>query len=647
MDSPLQIFRDLLPFGPSSAALKSSAAVRGMLDTVAGLSPQETIAKLAASVLPTANRQPNLHMRFKLLEDIRHEAEQALPPLEKEVTQAVLPLPYDVTGTALQADNLLKGLAIAYAGIARGMLKNQMESGLSHLFHRNVHRAMAMIARRQLLAYRAYAAPSATSWLSLHDLYQFVRGPLNTPLNGETAPIEHEYLGALLFAYLEPSKLPRSELDTIHACSRQLAAYATIGDAPADPASVRHPEACFLVRPDDAAPGYPLSRLPANVSTFGGLLVDCSQVLAALDRNLTRRPGKAVEPDLSAAPALLQSLRIAIGGKSARRFSRTHFRPRGDLVVGLPAVISFVGRQIKTTSGSNGDQRLPPVPLVAGRDDNRLLGRRLDAQHVPPAIGRHVGERRALLDPGIPDHDVGKPLTLHGQAEMTGLQQLRPLDPTIDAIHLGLDCDMRAAIADDDIAPGGVAIIVAVKPFQRHILDLDDAQIGVQCTGESERGRTGIGDTQFEVDAVGLDHHRQLEAEGMRPQGAGRLIIGQFEGEQRIVVATTPGTDLPFAGPHETVPGQIAQPGKLRPADRNAAPDGDAAIEYGLVGQIQALAAIRRDPGKHLRAQLADDGAGALRAIQAQGRNTVEFDVFNGGGHGYSVQRKGGGGRGA
>ena len=192
MDSPLQIFRDLLPFGPSSAEQKGTAAVRGLLDTVAGLSPQETIAKLASSVLPTASQQPNLHMRFKLLEDIRHEAEQALPPLENEVCQAVLPLPYEVTAAALQADNLLKGLAIAYAGIARSMLKSQLEGGLSHLFHRNIHRAMAMIARRQLLAYRAYAAPSATSWQSLHDLYQLVRGPPTTPPNGETAPIEHE-----------------------------------------------------------------------------------------------------------------------------------------------------------------------------------------------------------------------------------------------------------------------------------------------------------------------------------------------------------------------------------------------------------------------------------------------------------------------
>lgn len=342
MDSPLQLFRELLPFGPSSAEQKSAAAVRGLLDTIAGLSAQETVAKLATSVLPTLAQQPNLHMRFKLLEDIRLEAEHALPTLEQDITQAVLPLPIDVTTAALHADNLLKGMSIAYAGIARSIKKGQLENGMSHLFHRCIQRAMAMISRRQLLAYRAYAAPSATSWQTLHDLHQLVRGPLIVPLNGETAPVEHEYLGALLFAYLEPSKLPRTELDIINTCSRQLAAYAVICDVPADAGTIRHPDSCFLVRPDEGRPGYPLSRLPANVSTFGSLLIDCSQVLAALDRNITRRPGKTVDPDLNAPPAMLQSLRVAIGGKSARRFSRTHFRPRGDLVSGFGSVVSFL-----------------------------------------------------------------------------------------------------------------------------------------------------------------------------------------------------------------------------------------------------------------------------------------------------------------
>ncbi len=342
MDSPLQLLRDLLPFGPPSAEQKGAAALRELRDTVTGLSPQESIAKLAGSVLPTASQQPNLHLRFKLLEDIRLETEQALPVLESSISQAVLPLPMDAATAALHADNLLKGMAISYAGIARSIVKSQLQTALSHLFHRSIQRAMAMIARRQLLAYRAYADPSATSWLTLHELYQLVRGPQPKPLNGETAPIEQEYLGALLFAFLEPGKFPRAELEMVHTCARQLAAYATVREAGADTGTTRPVEPGFLIHPDDGVPGYPLTRLPAGLSIFGSLLVDCTPVLAALDRNITRRPGKKVDPDLDAPPAMLQCLRVAIGGKSARRFSRTRFRPRGDLISGLPQVINFL-----------------------------------------------------------------------------------------------------------------------------------------------------------------------------------------------------------------------------------------------------------------------------------------------------------------
>ncbi|NTV71103.1 MAG: hypothetical protein HGA71_13285 [Azonexaceae bacterium] len=341
MESPLQLLRELFPFGQASAEQKSAAAVRGLLDTVTGLSPQETIAKLAGSVLPSINGQPNLHMRFKLLEDVRLEAEEALPVLEKLISQSVLPLPLKAATSALQADNLLKGLAIAYTSIARN-INSGHHDGLSHLLHRSTQRAMAMIARRQLLAYRAYAAPSASSWLALHELYQMVRGQRSKPLNGETAPIEHEYLGALLFAYLEPTKLPRAEFDIINTCTRQLAAYALVGEVTPETASGKSADACFLVRSDEGNPGFPMIRLPSGTSIFGSLLIDCTQVITALDRNITRRPGKVIDPDLDASPALLQTLRVAIGGKSARRFSRTRFRPRGDLVSGFSPVLSFL-----------------------------------------------------------------------------------------------------------------------------------------------------------------------------------------------------------------------------------------------------------------------------------------------------------------
>ncbi|MBS1145105.1 MAG: hypothetical protein H6R14_2511 [Proteobacteria bacterium] len=342
MESPLQLLRELLPFGHSGAEHKNAAAVRELLDTVTGLSPQETIASLASNVMPSVGRQPNLHMRFKLLEDVRIEAEEALPVVERLVSFSVLPLPLNAAAAALQADNLLKSMAIAYASIARSISTGHLNDALNHLLHRSVKRAMAMIARRQLLAFRAYATPSSSSWHSLHQLYQMVRGQRSKPLNGETAPIEHEYLGALLFAYLEPTKLPRAEFDTINTCTRQLAAYALVGDVTAETGSGKAAEGIFVVFPEEGNPGYPIARLPARNSIFGGLLIDCSQVISALDRNLSRRPGKTIDPHLDASPALLQTLRLAISGKSARRFSRTRFRPRGDLVSGFSPVLNFL-----------------------------------------------------------------------------------------------------------------------------------------------------------------------------------------------------------------------------------------------------------------------------------------------------------------
>ena len=342
MDSPLQLLRDLFPFSQPHAGPKATESFRTQLLMASGLSPLDLVGKLSTGVLPSISRQTDPHLRFMQLEEMRQEAERALPTLEQQIGQAVLPLPRAATSAALNADNLLKGMAQAYAGIARHILEQHHDSSHTPLLHRAIQRALSLLARRQLLAYRAYAAPSAASWQMLHTLYRMACDPLAKPLNGETAPIEHEYLGALLFAYLEPAKLPRTELDIIHACTRQLAAYAVVAEASPEILSSRNAESCFLVHPDIGNPGHSLARLPAAIPDSGGLIIDCTQVLAALDRNLSRPPGKAVQPDLAASPALLQSLRVAIGGRNTRRFSRSKFKPRADLVGGLNEVIAFL-----------------------------------------------------------------------------------------------------------------------------------------------------------------------------------------------------------------------------------------------------------------------------------------------------------------
>jgi cyclic-di-GMP-binding protein len=339
MGSPLAILRDLLPL-KQTAAEKTAAAARGLMASFAGLSADAASSGLTSRVIPLLAEEPNLHLRFKLLEEATKTAEASLKKLESQVMQAVLPLPSEAKAGAIEADNLLKALAASYADIAREINTGHLPE-LSNLYHHSTLRAISTLARRQFLAYRAYATPSVSSWQVLHELYLMVCNPSATSLNGETALIEHEYLGALLFAYMEPGKLPRTELETTHTCTHQLAAYAAVSDSSLGIGN-RDPEACFLVRPDDGNPGYPMTRLPVGKQLSNGLIIDCNQILAALDRNLSRQTGKPVQPVLNVSATLLQNLRIAIAGKSARRFNRTKFRPRADLISGLGPVIKFV-----------------------------------------------------------------------------------------------------------------------------------------------------------------------------------------------------------------------------------------------------------------------------------------------------------------
>lgn len=358
MNSPLQRLRDLLPFSQPPGGSTVARGPDSGVTEAAGPAPGTVIARLSAEVLPEIGRHADPAQRFQQLEAARQEAEPALTELERQIGAAPLPLPPVANAAALQADNLIKRLALGYGDIARHIVQ-QHRSDAARLLYRTTQRAMAMLARRQLLAYRACATPSAGSWLQLHGLYRLTCDPRLQALNGDTAPIEHEYLGALLLAYLDPNKQPRSELLTIHRCAQQLAAYAVVSEATSEALSRKSPDACFLIRSDEGHPGLPLSRLPADYPFAGGLIIDCAQVLAALDRNLARPAGQPVQPELATAPALLQCLRVAIGGRSARRFSRSKFRPRADLVGGLPQVIAFLdgntySRRALDAAGGNG-----------------------------------------------------------------------------------------------------------------------------------------------------------------------------------------------------------------------------------------------------------------------------------------------------
>ncbi|MCL2524227.1 MAG: hypothetical protein FWF20_02685 [Betaproteobacteria bacterium] len=340
MNLSLHRLRNLLPFSLPPAGAETVSAGDNPPDATA-MSPASVIARVCAEALPRIARQRGMLQRFRQLEATCQEVEPALAELERLISAAPLPLPPAATAAALQADNLIKHLAQCYDHIVQGIIKRH-GSEPAPLFYRAIQRAMAMLARRQVLAHRACTLPSASSWRQLHVLYQMACDPSLQALNGDTAPIEYEYLAALLLAYFDPPRQPRGDLETIHRCAQQLAAYAVISEASAEALARSTSDARFLLHTEEGHPGQPLSRLSADTPFSGGMLIDCSQVLAAIDRNLTHQPGKPVQPKLAASPALLQCLRLTLGGRSARRFSRSKFRPRADLIGGLNAVIRFL-----------------------------------------------------------------------------------------------------------------------------------------------------------------------------------------------------------------------------------------------------------------------------------------------------------------
>ncbi|HQR59287.1 MAG TPA: hypothetical protein PK503_08100 [Azonexus sp.] len=336
----MKVLRNLLPFSEPPAE-RRAAEVRELLDTVSGLSAHEVVTQLTERVIPVIAEQKNFHMRFKLLEEALVEADKALPVVERHIDLSPLPLPVAATTSALAADNLMKALVAGYLKLAKTIFQGSQQESLIRIFQRATHRAMMLLARRQQLAYRSYAKPSESTWSMLHELCRMARALRAHLAKEEIAPIEHQYLSALLFAYLEPGKLPRGELVDAIFCTRQLAMHAMISDAAPDAGKRKAAAECFVVRPDEAGPGIPLLRLPPGTPLVDAIIIDCSGVLAELDRSLIRRPADD-ESDPEIPPGLLQALRQAIGGRAVRRFNRKAFKPHADLVGGIAHVIPFI-----------------------------------------------------------------------------------------------------------------------------------------------------------------------------------------------------------------------------------------------------------------------------------------------------------------
>lgn len=349
METALQFLRDILPFGRANPRDKAVAEIREALEGLATLPAQKAAAALAGEIIPGIARHGNLHMRARLLEEARAAGERPLAEIETQVERAPLPLSTSATTLALAADNLLKALAAAYTGLAASSEKLRVDSGLARLRTAALQHACEVVFRRQQLAYRAYAMPSATSWQMLHKLYRL--SLRSGKANGKGNPVEPLYCTTLLLAAIDPTKYPRGALDALRKAVESLAPLGLIFEANADFHIPKSPAGQFVVRGDDGTPGRPLLRAQGTAALAGCLIVDFRPVLAMLDRQLRKLPDDAPSIALTLPEVFVQSMRTALGSHAARRYSRTRFKPRADLAAGLDAVIDFLnGRALSRRS---------------------------------------------------------------------------------------------------------------------------------------------------------------------------------------------------------------------------------------------------------------------------------------------------------
>jgi len=356
MKNALRLIRDILPFSQSDPE-PDAGEIRSRIDTMAGLSSLEIVTVLALEIIPAIEEQANLHMRYKLLEEAREEAEKALPMLERQIDRASLPLPLTMTSAALAADSVMKGLATGYYGIARSISISGHYREFGRMFLRAIRRSISMISRRQLLAYRTYAKPSASSWQMLHELYLMASNLGPRIPEQDMTKIRKRYLSVLIFAYIEPNKLPRAELTSAAFCARQLSCHARIGEVPQDLHKRPSTAGCFIVRPEEGSPGHALFRMAPNTPVFEGLLVDCSDILAMLDKSMQVSQVDAEEGRLDIPPGLMSVLMHSIGGNSKRRFGRKRFKPRADMVGGIAQVIPFLEGDAHARRVTDGSKR--------------------------------------------------------------------------------------------------------------------------------------------------------------------------------------------------------------------------------------------------------------------------------------------------
>lgn len=366
MDTPLDFLRNWLPIGHRDGESEGAREVRNWLGEMQGAPAEELLGSLAHRLTGMAAKQRNLHMRVKLIDTFNDIAQELLPPLEREIEAAPLPFSSQIQARALAADNLLKGLAAAYGSVATNIEERKLAGGLIPLLQHALQRAIVSLQRRQLLAYRAYATPSGTSWQQLHDFYRAASrlGLLGPNKSGHE--IGHLYISTLLIAYADPGKFPRTDLDVLLDCATRAAALVRVRYHESM-REIQPGTPIFVVTHGDTDPGKPLVRV-GNAGRTHSLYLDCSELSATIRSDIGAKarldmPHEWLLP--RASLAMLRTLAGMWGAQPTRRYSRMRFKPRADLVIGLLDMSLFLTGAAYRRRRDDSSRRMPTSPAVS------------------------------------------------------------------------------------------------------------------------------------------------------------------------------------------------------------------------------------------------------------------------------------------
>jgi len=366
MDSAIDFLRNWLPRGRRDDGSEAAQALHDWLDGMREAPPEEIAASLAKRLTAMVAMQGNLHMRIRLLDNFDDVAQELLPLLEREIETASLPFSPRTQLRALAADNLLKALAAGYGNVATSIEMRRLAEGLAPLVQHALQRAIASLRRRQLLAYRAYAMPSAASWQQLHEIY---RAAARLDLLGpaRSGPqIEHLYVSTLLIAYADPGKFVRTELDALLDCATRASGLVRLRHK-AQFNELKPGAPLFVVTPGEAGPGKPLVRI-RDAGKGDCLYLDCSELAATIRSDIGAKtrldmPHEWLLPNASLS--MLRSLSAMWGAQPTRRFSRMRFKPRADLVIGMLDVTLFLNGAAYRRRRDDGSKRGPSSPAVS------------------------------------------------------------------------------------------------------------------------------------------------------------------------------------------------------------------------------------------------------------------------------------------